>query len=157
MIRSKKAVEVMSNWPFWMLYAIAVGFTSVALVNIANIFVAGSSEIPSGVEDELLLAQRFYNSGDCFAYTDGAGNVYAGVIDSDKFKQENIGKCFPYSNVNYAFSLSLQSAETDLDLGPISTSNWFEEFGAKKLVQEVIIMHNGVKYSGELEINIQNV
>ena len=159
--KSKKGVEAISNLPFWMIFIIAVGITSIIIVSIGNFFVSASSAIPQNIEDEIILASRFYNSENCFAYKDDNGIVYGGVLDLGKFDSGKIDKCFPESNVNYAFLLLLNIPENKI-IGPVYTSNWLEDsFAAKKIVEDVFVVygenHGKKLYKGKLEISIQNV
>ena len=163
--RNKKSVEAMERWPFWIMFAMTAVVISMIIVNIANISIEEASKIPSGLEDEFALASRFYNSEDCFAYQDEVGGVHVKVIDAGKFKQENMGKCFPFSKVSYAFSLSLEQLPrpeigSPLSFGtsPIKTFNYPDAGYAKKEIAEnVIVFYEGRKYGGKLTIKIKNV
>ncbi|MFC2016630.1 hypothetical protein ACFLUF_02830, partial [Chloroflexota bacterium] len=97
LLNSKKGTEMISDLPFLILSAIAAGFLVIILINTANVDVAQASKIPPNLEDELLLASRFYNSEKCFAYVDEVGRVHTKMIDTEKFTQENMDKCFPVS------------------------------------------------------------
>jgi hypothetical protein len=147
----------MSNWMIWMIFVIAVGVTSIAVASIGNYFVANAAKIPRGVEDEMILIPRFYNSENCFAYKDEVGRVHMHVIDLNKFKQENMQKCFLESDINYAFSLSLEVSEINLKLGPINTFNWVEGFTPKEIEERVIVLKDNLRYGAKLKIGIKNV
>lgn len=159
----KKATEIISNWPYWMFYAVAVGLVALVIVKMANINVAEASRIPDDLEDELVLIPKFYNSEDCFVYKDDVGRVNTKVIDSKKFTQENLDKCFPSSNIKYAFSLSLE--QKLVGEGPIwrfgtelvNTFNWRGGFPTKEIIEDVFVMHGDIKYNGILRIGIQDV
>ena len=161
-IHYKKSQEAMSNWPFWIVFTMAVAGVGLAIVKISNVNVEDAAKIPYGVEDELILASRFYNSEDCFAYEDEMERVHMGVIDSSKFKENNMETCFSRSNVNYAFSLSLQIPDLDthpniFELGPINTPNWENNFAKKEIIEDVFVLYDDTKYQGKLEIKIQDV
>ena len=147
----------MSNWPFWMVFIIMLGITTAVTFSMGNFFITQAVEIPKNVEEELILAPRFYNSEKCFAYIDGVGRVHTKVIDLDKFKQENMDKCYPESNVKYAFSLSLEAPEINLNVGPITTFNWIEGFVSKEVIEDVFVLYNGVKIKANLKVGIKNV
>lgn len=159
----KKGTEVISNWPFWILFAIVAGVVALVLVNIANVNVEEASRIPPDLEDELLLASRFYNSEECFVYQDDVGRVYPKVIDASKFTQENMDKCFPESDVNYAFSLALRVPALDeppihtFELGPLNTHKWAEGTETRGIIENIFVFYDGEKYSGKLAIQIKNV
>ena len=148
----------MSNWPFWIVFTMAVAGVGLAIVKISNVNVEDAAKIPYGVEDELILASRFYNSEDCFAYEDEMERVHMGVIDSSKFEENNMEKCFPRSSVNYAFSLSLEITQPPtFNKGPIKTFNWEKGFAEKEIIEDVFVLHDDTKYQGELIIKIKNV
>ena len=65
---SKKSTEVISDFPFYMLFAIFLGVLTLILVKLGNVSVAEASKIPEDLEDQFTLASRFYNSEECFAY-----------------------------------------------------------------------------------------
>jgi hypothetical protein len=154
----KKAQGVISNWPFWIMFGIAVAVVALILVNIANVNIADVSTVPEGLEDEIVLISRFYNSEDCFAYEDEMERVHMGVIDSSKFEENNMEKCFPRSSVNYAFSLSLEITQPHtFNKGPIKTFNWEKGFAEKEIIEDVFVLHDDTKYQGELIIKIKNV
>ncbi len=81
-----------------------------------------------------------------------------GVIDSSKFEENNMEKCFPRSSVNYAFSLSLEITQPHtFELGPIKTFNWEKGFAEKEIIEDVFVLHDDTKYQGKLIIKIKNV
>jgi|TARA_B100000315_G_C14591439_1_gene596075 hypothetical protein len=155
----KKALAIVSNLFTLILFVIAVGFTTIFVNAVCSFVVAEAASIPSDIEDELIIIPRFYNSEDCFAYQDKLGRVHTKVIDSDKFIQENMNSCFPVSDVGYAFSLSLKvkDTSTDLNLDTITTFNWIEGPETKRIIEEVFVLDDGVKYNSELIIGIKNV
>lgn len=160
----KKSQEVISNWPFWIAFTIAVAGVGLAIVAVANVDVEEASKIQPKIEDELVLIPRFYNSEDCFAYqgeSEKIIGVHTRVIDPIKFTEANLdNKCFPVSNVNYAFLLSLEvPEETTLNKGPIATFNWVEGIAPKTITEEVFVFDRdeGIKYNAKLVIGIKNV
>ena len=58
----KKGVEVIAYWFYFILFAIAVGGVVIFIVKTANVSIAEASKIPEDIEDELILASRFFNS-----------------------------------------------------------------------------------------------
>ena len=65
---SKKSTElwVPSDMPFWIIFAVVLGFTAVLFLWIITPFIAKTEEIPESVESYILV-QRFINSPNCFA------------------------------------------------------------------------------------------
>ena len=161
----KKGQGVISNWPFWIIFAVAVGAVGIIIVKIANVNVAQASSIPKDLEDELVLIPRFYNSEECFAYQDDVGRVHTKVIDPVKLNSGFTENCFPTSNANYAFSLTLESDHPDLvggpggeyKIGPKKTSNYLPGYADKEIIEDVLIFADGNKYDGKLKIRVKNV
>jgi hypothetical protein len=168
---SKKAVKVVSNWPYWIVYGLLVSLVGVAIAEIAKTKVVVASLIPSDLEDEVVLASRFYNSEKCFAYegeVENINTVHTRIIDSREFNQRKMNRCFAglsgISKVEYAFSLSLTIPDPDdesqniLELGPIETFNWGTgDYASEEIIEDVFVMHEGIKYNGKLRIRIKNV
>ncbi|HJN56348.1 MAG: hypothetical protein QF436_03105 [Candidatus Woesearchaeota archaeon] len=154
--RYKKGAMVMTEWPFWMMFIVAVGITTVVVVYIGNFFVTEAAEIPAKVEEELIILPRFFNLPECFAY-EGNSSVRTGIIDLSKFKQETFedGRCFPRSKVKYGYSLSLEIPGRKL--GPIKTFNWAEGFAGREIIKDITVMDNDIEYNGKLMIGIKNV
>jgi hypothetical protein len=168
MLGFKKGTEVMSNWPFWIAYAIAVAIVGLVIVKLASAYVAEASKIPADLEDEILLAPRFYNSDDCFAYKDELGVVHTHVIDGGKFTQENMDKCFPRDDsenpVKYAFSLRLLkfppagTSDSPELIGSVKTYNWAGEGFTGVVDEDVLIFSgNGTISRGGLRIEVADV
>lgn len=160
----KKSTEVIANWIFWIFFAVAVGVVGIIIVKIANVSVEEASRIPPDLEDELILASRFYNSEKCFVYQDEVGRVHTKVIDASKFIQANMDKCFSESDVKYAYSLLLRIPDLDeppihtFELGPIKTFNYISGgYIHKEIIEDVFVMYENVKYEGNLRIEIKNV
>lgn len=158
---SKKSGEEMSNWFWWKIFAlVAVPAVVLFMFSFFKTSVTGASEIPKSLEEEYLLISRFYDSPDCFAYQDEVGRVHPGVIDTSKFKQENMDKCFPESDAHYAYYLSLKDLTYgSMDFGDeIKTSNWVEEGAViKELGKDILLFYDGKKHNGELKVKIKNV
>jgi len=160
---SKKSTEVVSNWPFWMIFVVAIGFMVIIIIRIGNISVAEASRIPHSLEDEVLLASRFYNLGECFAYVDESGRVHSKTIDQKKFTKETLDSCYAPSNAIYAFQLVLEPPF--VEIGPpvfpasqIQTYNWIPgKFENTRIEDNVMVVFNDNNYNGKLTIKIQNV
>lgn len=155
----KKSLAVIANWGPWMLFIVAVGMVAIIIVKIANVNVADATRIPPELEDEMVLAPRFYNSEGCFAYKDELGRVHTQVIDPHEFNQESMEKCFPESSVGYAFSLLLSAPDIFTgSSGPIHTSNWPGGYPDKEIIEDVYVVDAlGKKYPGRLRIKVKNV
>ena len=164
----KKGTEVIANWLFWIIFALAVGVVGIIIYSIANANVAEASKIPKDIEDELILPSRFYNSEKCFAYQDDVGRVYPKVINSSEFTRENMDKCFPkgdiWNKVKYAYLLTLEQPFKGIgpiwtfNTLPIKTFNYPEEgYPQKAISEDVFVFYGDKKYNGKLRIKIKNV
>ena len=159
---SKKSTEVVSNWPFWMIFVVAIGFMVIIIVKTGNISVAEASRIPPDLEDAVLLPSRFYNSGDCFAYVDDAGRVHTNTIDLEKFTKANLDICYPPSNAAYAFQLLLEPpavpmAPVIFSAKQIQTFNWINgKFEDKRIEEGIAVRVFNNFHTTKLTIKIQN-
>lgn len=154
----------MPHWVPWIMFGVAVSVVGIILFSFYNASIAQAARIPENVEDELVLASRFYNSDNCFAYKDDFGRAHARVIDSAKFNQGNMEECFPESSVKYAYSLSLEESPTPatypiwtFNTEPIKTFNWPGGIATKEITEDVLVVYNNKKYDGKLRIKIKNV
>ena len=165
MFNFKKGLSAISYLIFWMFFNVAVVIVVIIILQIANLSVEMASRIPPDLEDELILASRFYNSEKCFAYQDEVGRVYTKVIVKSKFNEANLNICFPESDVKYSFSLTLSEVPTSINFGPlpaidtIKTFNWGEiGFAAKAVNEDVLIFSDNNQITqGSLRIEIKNV
>ena len=161
-IASKKSEEAISSWPFFMLFVAAAGAMVLVIVKIGNVNVAEASKIPIELEDEVLLASRFYNLGECFAYVDDVGRVNTNIIDQKKFTKDNLDQCYPRTGSNYAFELLLEPPS--VAVGPplfpklqIRTFNCVPgKFENSRIDKDVMVVSNNNLYHGMLAISIQN-
>lgn len=153
----KAAEEILSNVIFLALFAMILGVGTIVLAITCSSCIGQAASMPADLEDQLILIPRFYNSEDCFAYKDRFGNVHTKTIDLNKFNQENMDICFPQSDVNYAFRLSLEIPELDVDIKPVYSSNWIGGITKKKVEENVLVLSEGTKYNGKLNIGIKDV
>ncbi|MFH0868509.1 MAG: hypothetical protein V1831_04300 [Candidatus Woesearchaeota archaeon] len=169
MLYSNKKGEgtAVAYWFFWILFgSVAVSIIITIIVSLHNSSISQAAKIPENIEDELVLAARFYNSDDCFAYKDDIGRVHPKIINATIFNQGNLTECFLGSNVKYAFRLILEQPLSEGVYGPIwtfntepiKTFNWVDEGdAAKEISEDVWVLHGNQKYKGVLRIQIQNV
>lgn len=156
LFKNKNATIVTSSYIYWMFYIVAVGVALIVITSLGNYYTTKSAEIPKGIE-ELILIQRFLNSDECFVHKDEHGIIDPIVsIDLNKFNKENMKICFPESDIKYAFSLSLESLEINLNSDPVNTFNWVQGFGSRELIEDVFILKDGIKYDAKLKIRIKN-
>ena len=125
-------------------------FFIILWINYSN--KARISEMPIELENYLAI-QRFFSSPYCFALSDKAfGRVYQ-IVDSQKFSQETLNRCYNAMDTkvkSYRLTLSYDGKKT-----AISTKNW-EGFFKKAETKEVFV-HDGTKVlPGELLIEAQD-
>lgn len=156
---SKKAMEnwPMDTMPYWMVFTIILGFTAIFFLWTITPFVAKTAEIPEGVESYILI-QRFFNSPNCFIYTEEVtGRVYQKLIDWKRFTDENMKKCYQIEDKDVpAFKLTLSVPRTDVTQS-VKTSNWREGYLIKeRQFKDVFIKYNEEIYKTRMIIDIQN-
>ncbi len=91
--------------------------------------------------EESILSQRLISSPSCFVYRDEVNRAYPGIIDLDKFNQQNLDECFRLDSVNYAFRISLVSETLDQRI-ELSTSNWnksSQEINQRPVIKVLLI------------------
>lgn len=155
MFKSKKGTEIIADLPFLIAFVFILGITSSVFYVVIFQRISEAAEIQEDVE-ELILASRFHSSENCFAYEDEAGKIHDKTIDLSKFNQEQMIKCFPESNVAYAFSLSLELS--DFDIEPIKTLNWVGTYSTKEIIEIVKVIDGNKEIPlVDLRIKIKNV
>ena len=149
---TKKASIVFSSLMFWMVFIIAVGFTTIAIVAIGNYFTNNIVEIPEGIEQRTIIPS-LYNR--CFAYEDDTGKMQSRSIDLRKFTQENFDKCI-LEGSPYSFSLSLEAKDLTMKTNTIAAKNWQSTFVTTEITENVFIWKENKRYDGKLKIRIKN-
>jgi len=133
---------------FLTIVFLVFGFT---IQGMASSFAQHSDETETSV-----LLSRFLNSPECFAYFDEeTGRAYMGVIDLNKFNEENLMNCYPIDDYDFrSFKFSLESDDLNLKIKPIETKN----FGSKRTTTiswPIVIYKKGKFYRGKLLIATQ--
>ena len=156
-LRNTKASE---NWapgsmPYFIIFVIILGFSTVVFLMIINSFLAGRIDIPKNVEERILM-ERFYNSPDCFAYEDEKIRTYLNTIDWNKFKSNAvIDKCLPSIGSKYSFKLELDNPEGIGRLS-VTTTNWAGGADFRLEQRDVFVYYNNKIQNGRLSIFIQD-
>ena len=147
----------MDTMPFWILFAIMIGFSAVIMLWIIIPFIAKTAEIPEGVEAYILM-QRFTNSPNCFAYVEeNTGKVYQKLIDWERFNDGSMNKCYQTDDKEViAFKLTLTMPET-YTTRSIKTPNWREGYIVKeRQFKDIFLKYNNEVYKTRMTIDIQN-
>jgi len=148
---NKKALAVMSSWPFWMLFIIMIGIAAIILVSIGTYFVDVSATVPENAEI-LTIISSFYNSENCFTYTDTS--IHPHVIDLEKFNQKTMNQCYSDEKANFAFLLTLVTPEKELT---VQSTQWSKSDTKKQLTENVLVRSGEKTYHAKLKIDIKNV
>ncbi|MBS3129023.1 hypothetical protein J4410_07825 [Candidatus Woesearchaeota archaeon] len=161
--KDKKSSSVITDVLFWMAFAVAIGVVTSFILGVCGVNVKDATRIPENLEDEVMLAPRFYNSEKCFAYIGPFNIVHPKLIDASRFNQDTMDEsCFPESEVSYSFKLRLEQdfegIGPKLSFGPIKTHNWIDlGYESKRIVEKVLFLHSGAIYNGNLIIDVKNV
>lgn len=134
--------------PFWIVFAIVLGFTAVFFAIVMISFGSAMLKVPEDFEG-YILTQRFF--GGCFLLN--KEGIKPDVTDYSKFTQDRLNYCYNPEET-YAFMVSLKGQ--DLATNQIKTSNWLE--GGKiirKNVFAVKVSKDDKILNGVMEIEIQ--
>lgn len=138
MIRGKKGIEdAPQKLIYWTVMGIMWAVCVLFLMLIMIQYKAAVTYFPPIVEDELLV-YRFAYAPNCFAYEDGTGRTYAGVIDLAKFNTAQMNTCYSVAKESEvrAFWLMLGSYS-------IKTNNW--QGNATSVIIKPVLVKDGNK------------
>ena len=133
----------------FILAALALGLVILILSHRSAITVT-----PPELES-FLLASRFVNSPQCFAYQDPfTTRVYPGLINMDRFKSEIIKDCYISATTkDFQFQLKLKNLDTKKE-EIIHTEEWFN-IPSFTIIESVQIKQDGKISNGQLLIFVQ--
>ena len=130
-------------------------FMFVKTVSIGN---EGNYKIQEWVEPAI-LTHRILTSPLCFAYVDNVNRAHMGVIDLQRYNQENFNRCFNSKHNNYAFSITLDIDKIEFsDKYNLKSINWNKlgvpdnSYGIK-----VIIRDEGRQLNGILIVDVMKI
>ncbi len=119
---------------------------------IAN-YTGKLAEIPPELKAEL-ISLRFTNTPECFAYENvEVGRVYPGIIDLDKFNQEQLNNCYlteserGYTDYNFGITLKEQNIN-------LLTNNYFNTVSFT-IYKDVIVRDGNHLFKDQLIIYVQ--
>jgi len=131
----------------FFLFIVFILFSYLILGNISS-----TITFPENIETTVLI-NRFLNSPECFAYQDEeTGRIYTGIIDLDKFSNENLNEC--YSADEYSPRAFMMDLNNDDYQKSVLTSNWKTK-KINRISQYVIIYDKGNFYGETLLIAVQ--
>lgn len=107
-------------------------------------------KVPDQLRAEL-ISLRFVNAPECFTYQDQAtGRVFAGVIDLQKFTQEQMNKCYRtepekgFKDFNFALELEGFTPTVDGQKKLLRTNNFFNKVDFTLYKQ--VLVRNGDRF-----------
>ena len=118
----KAQFDVARKTIFWMIAGIAISVMVVFFAFIVGGYKSKLAAVPAEVKAEF-ISLRFTNIAGCFAYKDEAEAVHPGIVDMDKFTQEQMLRCYKtesekgYRDFNFRLELNGKS---------ITTNNYFK-------------------------------
>ena len=133
-------------------WAISMSIITLVIFAIAFQMISFQKNIvkaPDRMQAEF-LSLRFINSPDCFAYQNG-DRTYPGVIDSQKFTEETLRKCYPV-NSKKDINVGLKLKNSNKEITNIKYYINHRDF----TLQKSVLVKRGKKITPELlEIGIQ--
>ncbi len=155
-MKNKKGQQV-SNVPskllFWTLTGIVWSLTALFLLIIILKYKATVNYFPPEVEDSL-LAYRFLYAPDCIAYQDETGRTYAGIIDWNKFTQQQLNLCYAVSQGGEARAFKLVLKRPGAESKTLRTNNW-RGSADRTMTKMVVIKEGEILEAGELQFFIK--
>ncbi len=158
----KKATITADKAPFYVIFGILITGLFILFLVIVNSYSSNSAEIPPGLERYVFI-QRFFNSGECFAYNNNL-RAYPGILDWSKFSDENKDKimknCFNITLESekkvMAFRLTLEiDANTKRE---VKTPNWGQNFGfQERELKKVLVYKDNKLQQANLYIEVWDV
>ncbi|HLC52560.1 MAG TPA: hypothetical protein VJI98_04920 [Candidatus Nanoarchaeia archaeon] len=144
--------EISMKTVYWIIAAFVIGLIITAFAFVLASHNARLNNMPIELRGEL-IALRFVNSPDCFAYQE-EGRVLAGVLDKSKFTLEQLNRCYktePETGFrDFNFRLKLASSDRS-----INTNNYFNV--DKLTIRQKVLVRDGEKISSdELLIFVQD-
>lgn len=117
-------------------------------------------EVPPELKAEL-ISLRFVNTPECFTYQDPTtGRVFAGVIDLQKFSQQQLDKCYRtepekgFTDFNFALELEGYTPIVDGEKKLLRTNNFFNKVDFT-LYKEVLVRNGNTIEPTRLIVSVQ--
>lgn len=160
---NKRAMYAADTAPFILVFGIVLNILMILFMIIVYSYASDTAEIPEGLE-RYAFVQRFSNSGECFAYTDGS-RAYPGILDWSKFSDESktdiMKRCFNVDQSGsekkiLSFRLTLEIDENTKQ--SVTTPNWGSNFGLQEReAKNVLVYHDSKLKPAKLYIEVWNV
>lgn len=140
---------------YWTIIGIVITMVVFMFAFTISSYKSNLTKVPVEIRSELITL-RFVNSPDCFAYQDkNTGRVFPGVIDMDKFSEEQLRKCYfteserGYKDFN--FRIVLESSFEEL----VTNNYFYDDKDELTLFKEVLIRKQSGLFKDQLIIYVQ--
>jgi hypothetical protein len=147
-MNKKGQFEVAKTSLFWVVIVFVLTIVIIAFALIINNFHKRVVDVPAELQVEM-IALRFANVPECFAYSVN-DIVQPGVIDLDKFTDEQMLKCYRTENKNtFNFRLVLQNSGKQ-----VMSNNYFNKDDFT-IFKQVLIRDGSELKSDKMAIYVQ--
>jgi hypothetical protein len=136
---------------YWMIAGLVITMVVIGFAMVIASYRNNLAKVPPEIRAEL-IALRFTNNPDCFAYNVG-DKVILGTIDLNKFNEETLLKCYSTANSGsiktFNFRLKLESSGKEL------TTDKYANLDKFTIFKEVLIKRPGGLFKDRLIIYVQ--
>ncbi|MBI2665531.1 hypothetical protein HYX12_02850 [Candidatus Woesearchaeota archaeon] len=139
-----------------IVYFLVVGLIFTALLFALGFSLTAYADKVASVPPEMkaeFIALRFFNLPECFAYSTEKGRIYPGVIDLNKFTEEQLFRCYHTQTIGgfktFNFRLRLENAGVE-----ITTDKYYHR-DAFTLEHDVIVSKDHQLSKDKLFIHVQ--
>jgi len=127
---------------YWMIAAVIITFVVFAFAVVVANYKSALGRVPIEMSAEF-ISLRFVNNPECFAFYDTeAERVFPGIIDIDKFTQEQLTKCYHSQKRQgvdtFSFYLKLETLGNEL-----RTSNYIHQY--KDAIYKEVLVKKGTE------------
>ena len=149
----KAQSEVARKSVYWMLAGVVITIVVFAFAFVLASYKGKLTQVSPNLKAEL-LALRFSNSAECFAYQDfNTGRVQSGIIDINKFNEQQLFDCYHTGEhkgiKTFNFRLKLETSGEE-----ITTDKYFN-LDKFTIFKEVLVKKNHGLYKDRLVIYVQ--
>lgn len=140
-MNNRGSYELGYKMVFWVVFIFFIAGLFLVFGQIIYSYKSQAVYVPAQFQADL-IALRFSNSPDCFAYQDAdVKRVYPGSIDLTKFHQEGMGRCYTTDKdtgtKEFNFRLKLQEIGTE-----VHTNNYYNNERDDLTIFREVLVHN---------------
>ena len=152
-MNNKAQFDVARKTVYWALGVFVITMIMIAFTFIIAAYKGNLTYVPEKLEANL-IANRFINIPECFAYKDAdSGRLYPGIIELNKFNNETLNECYqPEAEkgyIDYNFGLELKNKQSIL-----RTNNYYHNDNFL-IYREVLLKENDKFTTDTLIIHVQ--